>query len=304
MKFITTGTSGGDVTYMWSGPSIIGSANSESITVDESGTYVVTVTDCNGCFDTDEVVVGTDASVAANVDDVTICNGSDITLSTASISGATYEWRETGSSTILSTTNTLTVSPSATVSYLVTVEKNLCSDSDVGTVTVNPTPTVNAGSNQIITFGEIANLTANSSTGSFSWIPHLTLANASLKNTTARPLNTTSYIATLTDSYGCKVSDTVVISLDGSLYVPNSFSPNGNGVNDVFKVIGEDITEFSILIFNRWGELIFESTNINQSWNGNYKGRMAQVDTYVWKIVYSDVNTKNKEIIGHVNLIR
>jgi gliding motility-associated-like protein len=86
--------------------------------------------------------------------------------------------------------------------------------------------------------------------------------------------------------------------------VPNSFTPNGDGINDEFVIISEDITNFSLMIFNRWGELLYESTDIEESWDGTYKGKLSQIDTYIWKIRYSDVNKKSKDIYGHVNLIR
>ncbi|MDG1176098.1 MAG: gliding motility-associated C-terminal domain-containing protein, partial [Flavobacteriales bacterium] len=179
-----------------------------------------------------------------------------------------------------------------------------CTDTAFTYIGFSPVPTINAGPNQIINFGEVATLSATSSPGTFSWAANKSLGCPNCKTTVAQPGNTTTYIATLADPYGCFVYDTVTIFLEGSLYVPNSFTPNGDGINDEFVIISEDITNFSLMIFNRWGELLYESTDIEESWDGTYKGKLSQIDTYIWKIRYSDVNKKSKDIYGHVNLIR
>jgi gliding motility-associated-like protein len=130
------------------------------------------------------------------------------------------------------------------------------------------------------------------------------LASTINKSTSAQPSNTNTYFANLIDPYGCSVKDSVTISLDGSLYIPNTFSPNGDELNDIFKIHAEDITQFEIIIFNRWGEILYESKDINKGWNGFHKGKVCQIDAYVWRIVYSDVNTSKKEVFGHVNLVK
>lgn len=70
-----------------------------------------------------------------------------------------------------------------------------------------------------------------------------------------------------------------------ALYVPNSFTPNGDGINDYFGVSGEGIKNFTMNIYNRWGQLVFESTNVNDSWDGVYDGSLAPNGNYVYHIV-------------------
>jgi gliding motility-associated-like protein len=97
------------------------------------------------------------------------------------------------------------------------------------------------------------------------------------------------YRVTVTDSLGCTASDSALVKVCETLvFVPDAFTPNGDGLNDEFKAITsqEGITEFSMRIFNRWGELIFESTDVHIGWNGMVKGQVASPGTYVWKIVY------------------
>jgi gliding motility-associated-like protein len=80
---------------------------------------------------------------------------------------------------------------------------------------------------------------------------------------------------------------TNVISIcEANLFVPSAFSPNGDGNNEIFQVYGEDIVQYDFRIFDRWGELIFVSTDLSQSWDGHYKGKVVEEGVYVWKVVY------------------
>jgi large repetitive protein len=112
-----------------------------------------------------------------------------------------------------------------------------------------------------------------------------------------------------TSNEGC-ATDTcanVVINDELLLYVPNSFTPNGDGINDVFLPIvnGVDPLKYELLIFNRWGELIFEDQYSSEGWDGHYKGVPAQEGAYVWKINCKDASsTKRYEYIGHVTLLK
>ncbi|MBK7554433.1 MAG: gliding motility-associated C-terminal domain-containing protein [Flavobacteriales bacterium] len=92
--------------------------------------------------------------------------------------------------------------------------------------------------------------------------------------------------------------------MDGSLAVPNTFTPDGDGVNDVFFASGLEIDDFELLVFNRWGEQIWKGDNLRASWNGTYSGVQSPIDTYVWKIEYSEISGEKHKLIGHVNLVR
>lgn len=69
-----------------------------------------------------------------------------------------------------------------------------------------------------------------------------------------------------------------------TLYVPNAFTPNGDGINETFNAQGQSITSFNMKIFNRWGEMIFETDDLQRGWDGTYKGVMSQQDVYIYKI--------------------
>jgi gliding motility-associated-like protein len=108
---------------------------------------------------------------------------------------------------------------------------------------------------------------------------------------------------------GCIDSATVDVTLAkcDSMYVPEAFTPNGDGLNDEFKVIGLSIKTFRLDIFNRWGQLIFSTTNIDEGWNGTYKGLKCEAGIYAWQVEafdYFDLRVLTKANFGKVALIR
>lgn len=90
---------------------------------------------------------------------------------------------------------------------------------------------------------------------------------------------------------------------DFTLYIPNTFTPDGDNINDVFGAYGTEIEEFSMEIYNRWGELIFVSNALEYRWDGYYKGDLCQQDVYVFKIRYKARNFISKAIYGRVLLL-
>ncbi len=116
-------------------------------------------------------------------------------------------------------------------------------------------------------------------------------------------------VLTVVNQYGC-VDDTtleVIVMPEFTFYIPNAFTPNGDGKNEVFFGSGIGIAKFEMWIFDRWGNLIFTCTDINQAWDGTVQsgdGSLCQIDTYVWKVAITDVFDKRHKYIGHVSLIR
>ena len=93
------------------------------------------------------------------------------------------------------------------------------------------------------------------------------------------------------------------------MYIPNAFTPNGDGLNDVFGVIPrlDYVNQYRISIFNRWGQLLFESSDLNQGWDGTYQGEACPAGAYVYRIVYNDfgMGTQETKVMeGTVMLVR
>jgi gliding motility-associated-like protein len=110
------------------------------------------------------------------------------------------------------------------------------------------------------------------------------------------------------NAHGCvdTATDCVVISPIFTCYIPDAFTPNGDGVNDLFEVKGRDIKAFEMYIFNRWGSELFHTTDLNTGWNGavNNAGTICQEDAYVYVIKVTDNKDQIHSFTGTVNLIR
>ncbi len=116
-------------------------------------------------------------------------------------------------------------------------------------------------------------------------------------------------VLTVTNQYGCQDDTTIRVTVepDFAFFIPNAFTPDGNGTNDGFYGMGYGITKYQIWIFDRWGNLIFTTDDINHAWDGSVQGKggdMAQIDVYVWKVAIVDVFSKHHKFIGHVSLVK
>lgn len=108
--------------------------------------------------------------------------------------------------------------------------------------------------------------------------------------------------------YGCKDTyvQEITVTEEYSIYVPNTITPDGDDVNDVFFVYATGLVAegYEFMVFDRWGTLIFNTNNLNAGWDGTYKGKPVMEDTYVWKVHALNENGEEFNLIGHVNVLR
>jgi gliding motility-associated-like protein len=192
-----------------------------------------------------------------------------------------------------------------------------CTDSDSVRILVNPLPTIKMPSALTMQAGFPVTIPAVYAQNviSYSWLPDnntLSCVNCPQPVTTNTKFNT-KYSVAVVDSNGCKNSgeiQVIVICKNANVFAPNTFSPNGDGSNDIFYIRGKGIERIkSLRIFNRWGEVVFENkdfpvNNASSGWNGMYKGNKPQPDVYVYQV---EVFCDNSEIIrfeGNVALIQ
>ena len=118
--------------------------------------------------------------------------------------------------------------------------------------------------------------------------------------------NPGTYWVTVTNNLGCSATDTITIKEEclDDVIAPNAFSPNGDGKNDFFFASGLNVTSFSLQIFNRWGERIFVSNDLNLPWDGAYDGRKQEADVYVWVMDFRINEKETQRKVGSVLLIR
>ena len=99
------------------------------------------------------------------------------------------------------------------------------------------------------------------------------------------------------------MSNTVEVVPYMSIYIPNSFTPNGDGLNDLFSVYGEAIQEFKMQIFNRWGQMIYESDNFSAKWDGTFEGTMVPMGSYVYKMTAKGITGNKTSKDGTVTVV-
>ena len=194
--------------------------------------------------------------------------------------------------------------------YTDTISTSSCDSVVTLYLIVHPGPTVHATiSSYDIQPGDIVQLNAvsNSHPLIYSWTSEATLTSYTISNPKATINSSYWAVVTVMDTNGCIAMDSIFInmSVTSTLYVPNSFTPNnGDGTNDIFRVKYTNISEFNIMIFDRWGEIIFESNDIDFGWDGTYKGLIVQDGIYVYKIQAIGSDYKNYDIAGHITVIK
>ena len=194
--------------------------------------------------------------------------------------------------------------PSQNTDYKVIIENNYgCKDTFDVAVYVSPTPLVDAGINFWMSYGESINLNGLTNASSYYWESSSWISCSTCLNPQINPTETTLYILNVTDSIGCINSDTVEVNIKGDIFVPNTFTPNGDGDNDLFEIKGENIKSFELWIYNRWGEEIYNTTEISDFWDGKFKGNKCKIDSYIWVVEYFDFNQNFNYVNGHVNLL-
>jgi gliding motility-associated-like protein len=222
-------------------------------------------------------------------------------------------------STICGASNTIYTTPGTyTVSLTVTNPEGCVGTTTTpNMITVHGYPTADfIWSPEVITVFSpevIFENTSSSDVVSYEWIFHHTLGTDFVANPIFifpdnQPDNFMVELI-VTNQHGCIDTIFQYILMNGvySFYLPNGFTPNGDGINDLFYPQGEGIdeTKFEFYIFNSWGDQIFESTEINKAWDGTHLNEPAPLGVYVWKVVTKDIYTNEKRVYhGHVTLLR
>jgi len=187
-----------------------------------------------------------------------------------------------------------------------------CSFTDTSAISVFPVPVVEAtGEPTEISPGDTAQLLTNDNPYfTYAWTPDEVLNASDIPDPFAILEVTTLFEVMISDTNGCVASDTVLIIVqefpcsDEGIFVPNAFSPNGDGLNDVFRPRGDIIESMILVVYDRWGNKIFEGTDVDAGWDGTYNGQLLSGDSfgYLLYIVCEGQQTYRKQ--GNVTLMR
>lgn len=208
----TLSASGGNA-YVWSPATNLSNANISNPVANPtaSATYTVTVTDVNGCSNTDAVSITINSLPAANAGaDATICAGDNYTLNASG--GITYLWIPATNLSNANISNPV-ANPTSNITYTVSVtDANGCSNTDAINITVNPIPTANAGADVSLCFGFSATLNASGGS-SYSWVPSTALSNPAVSNPTANPTSTITYTVIISNG-NCTSTDIMNVTVN------------------------------------------------------------------------------------------
>ncbi len=252
-------------------------------------------------------------AVNAGIND-TICFGKSAQL-LATTNASSFVW---ASSSSLQNSSTLSpvASPAATTLYVLTVTDKLgCPKpvSDTVQVYVIPKVVLFAGNDTTAVAGQPVQLNVTSTVAglSYTWSPATWLNSAVINNPVATipfaNANYVTYTVNGTNAYGCSGSDDITVRVfNGSagFYIPNAFSPNGDGTNDVFKPVIAGVTIQYFSVFNRFGNNVFTTSRSNEGWDGTYRGNPQDPAIYVWMIKGVDYTGKAVFQKGTVVLVR
>ena len=262
-----------------------------NITVKNAGNYWLKATDQNGCYNFDSITIDTFTSPAVFIgDDATFCDGTSYTIITDKVF-ASYTWQDQSINPTFTTTE-------AGKFYVQVTDNNNCKATDTIVLSKWTKPIIN-------TFPLIKVCRKDTMlyiTGNFNQ----TLWNdgSTLNQILARDIGL--FSVEVTDTHGCTNNTTIEVatSCPASIFVPNVFTPNNDGYNDVFAAHVYDVKQYSLKIYSRWGQLMFETTNPKSFWDGTYLNKPAVDDVYVYVITYTGGNDVNGTLSGNVTLLR
>ncbi|MBL1233792.1 MAG: gliding motility-associated C-terminal domain-containing protein [Flavobacteriales bacterium] len=316
----TSSATGGITAWSWTfnggTPSTSNQQNPTNVCFAAAGTYTIslTVTDANGSDDSTmtayiTVTNCTTPTAGFSISDNEICAGECIDFTDMSTAATSWLWTFNGGSPSTSTDQNPTnicFGTDGVYSIELIASNSFGSDTITDTVTVHPTPIVNAGSNVTITLGNNTILNATGSNGSYSWTPPTWLSCPTCPSTTSTPEETITYTVIVVDSNGCSASDqvTVFIEFENVIWVPNIFSPNGDGSNDILYVRGKGVADLNFFVYDRWGEKVFETTSLDIGWDGKFRGKDMNKAVFVYYLEATFIDGSKVTKKGDVTLIR
>ncbi|MGH1339483.1 MAG: gliding motility-associated C-terminal domain-containing protein [Aureispira sp.] len=225
-----------------------------------------------------------------------------------------YQWSPRTGILGVSNTDTLHVFIPQSQNYQVIATNNLgCSDTAyTAAVVVSRAPvlTITASADSIF-LGQQVNLFAtNDASYNYVWTANPTLSTTTAYDPTARPLQSTSYYLQVENTEGCMTIDSIQILVKAPIcglpvvFIPNAFSPDGDGYNDELRVEGNNITTITLAVYNRWGEQVFETQDQGIGWDGRFKGTDLPPDVYGYYLQCTCDDGSTLKTKGNVTLLR
>jgi len=299
----TGGTSA--YTYSWNN-----TATTATVSGVGGGTYTVTVTDAKNCSQTATVTVNTTGVTANAGKDTTVCAGKSVQLN--GTGGGTYSWSPSASLDNATIANP-TATPASTTMYTLTTTSGTCTGTDSVLVTVNKASGISAGPDENITTGQSINLSGAGAV-IYRWSTLMHLNDSTIASPLFGPASAGvyKYILYGSDANGCLATDTVIVTVTeldckegDAIFIPTAFSPNGDGQNDVLRLHPSNcVKAIQFVLYNRWGQKVFETTNALNYWDGKLNGVECDSGVYAY---YMSIDLQNGVSVtkkGNVTLLK
>ena len=288
------------------------------------GTYIVTVTDNNGCNSKDTTTLSPIVEIVVNAGSDTLVCFSDSLVLTGSSTGTitpTLDWSfynpTAGTDSSIATASSqvdissFTQDSAQVYSFIYTVTEQSCTVNDTIQVNVAALPIASAGNDTTLGYNDPYILGGNP-TGpvgsSYIWnntVNFVFESDSIEPNPSIDVLTSQIYVVIVTDSNGCINSDDVDIKLIPDIIVPSGFSPNGDGINDTWIIQNLDqFDEPKVSVYNRWGSRLFFTDNSNENWDGGGDDKMTPVGTYYYIIEFVGYDGKQNNLTGPITIIR
>ncbi len=302
-------TASGGAGYVWSGPNMPNSTQNplviNNVTPANAGTYTVQVTSDKGCsaLPVQTTVKVVPKVVAGTSGNVAVCAGDSATLSATG--GLYYKWTPSTGLDHDDVPNPV-ATPLQTTTYSVNVSNDGCNDDTKSvTVTVYQEPFANAGGNKVIFGGQSARLNGTvkgDSITSVYWTPAASLDNPNSPTPIASPVDNTTYTLHVV-SQNCGIAtSSVFVRVYKKIVVPNTFSPNNDGINDYWNIEALiTYPESMTTVYDRYGQKIYQSTGYSKPWDGSHNGLPVPNGTYYYTI---DLKNNTAKITGWVLIVR
>jgi len=313
-------------TYSWSPGVGLSDPNSSNPILTggqaSNSTYYLSVTNSAGCvaIDSVEVIVFELPQVTLNAADLVGCAPVSLQFTATEVAGLTYQWQVNDEDVLSSNSAEFNYTFTSSGLYQVSVEVedgNGCLNTVQASGTISIYPQVVADFTVSPDEATVANPEfefTNLSENADSYVWYFGNGDSSMIEDPVYTYDETAdeyeVILIASNEIGCTDTAIANIAVKDELivYVPNTFTPGGDGVNEFFFPVitaGFEVSDYRFDIYNRWGELIFTSTNKEEGWNGTYKSLKCQVDTYVWVLRITESGTTNVHSLeGHVNVLK
>ena len=281
-----------------------------------AGTYSVTVSDASGCTSSSSVTIGQTGGIIVTAmstdEDCNLGNGTITVNASQGTGNYTYIW----STSPVQTSSTVTGLSSGT--YTVTVSDGVCTVTTIVTVNSSPGPTAQFSAHPKVVdiYNSNVSFIDHSSGNVVAWQWNFgdgsPVVNGESVDHTYSSIGIYYVTLTIIDDNGCSdiYLDTIHVNDIFTLYIPNTFTPNDDGINDLFlpKGLSVDLDNYNMAIYDRWGNLVFETAKLGEGWDGTYKNQGDPnndiiMDVYVYRIRCKDLIGQKHQYIGRVTLL-